>query len=320
MVVVRGRMEWVGEVRGDQEIIYRSRLAKVTSRDVAVRSQKLRFYRPGDYLVEFIRADKTKEIQRIKIVRQTALNGNDPMLALFKDFRLYAFQDSFYKTIYHLELRFVPTTGPPPLKGDVGTMFDISWKIEGGRYHILDDELPYFSKIRIFQKSIILKEFKTYDITAYLNLADGRTFEKKVTIELQPEFEKDSLALSGQSGLQFNTHRPVHFAVQKELPIAGEYAWTVKAVRQIGCPEQGLEFENVENPATKGVLHYLCDNGYEEELTQDKDFLFSRQGLREVEILFKKPGEYEVDWVGFDAGGRAYSRSSKKLMLYEEHD
>jgi len=309
---VKARIEW-GTVSGnDEEIIYRPRKKKVLFRDVELKDQKMRFHRAGDYLVEFIRENQTKDIQRIKIVRQTA---HDPLSTLFKDIHLYAFRDSFYKTIYHLELRFTP-----PLKRDLGSLFHVLWQIDGGRYHVLDEELPYFSKIRIFQKSIVLKEFKTYEITASLSLNDGQTFEKRVTIDLQPEFQQSPLLLPDQRGLQFGVNQPIHLTVPEEMPIAAldQYAWVVKAVRRLDCPQEWLEFENAKDPAVRGVLHYICDNGYEEELAKNRDFMLPTQKMSEAEIFFKKPGEYEVDLVLFDAGGKAYSRSSKRLILYDE--
>ncbi|MEK7790945.1 MAG: hypothetical protein AAB309_04900, partial [Deltaproteobacteria bacterium] len=278
---VKARIEWVAETRKDQEIIYHPRKKKVSSRDVELRDHLLYFRRPGEYLVEFIREDQTKEIRIIKVVpNQDSGIGTfgDP----FKDIHLYAFRDAFYKTIFHLELRFVR-------KGDWGSRLppppNVSWEISGGRHHVLDDELPYFSKIRAFQKSVVLKEFGSYEAKAYVSLSDGGVLERSVTINLQPEASNTPLLATDTQLLSFPINKPVRVFVQNSLSNERyQYAWRVKAVHHPECLQEWLELEDADNFSVRGILHYICDNGYEEELVAERDYLLSKQDIHKAEF------------------------------------
>lgn len=307
---VKARIEWVTETGRDQEIIYHPRKAKVSRRDVELRDRILHFRRGGEYLVEFIRGDQTKEIQRIKVIPNQD-SVMDTFRDPFKDIRLYAFRDAFYKTIFHLELRFVRN-------GNLGSQMPflphVSWEISGGRHHILDDELPYFSKIRVFQKSVVLKEFGFYEAKAYLNLPDGRILEKSVRIDLHPESQEDPRLQTEGRAVPYTVNQPVFISVQNQY--AGQYAWVVKAVRHYDCPQEWLEFENADDPNVRGVLHYICDNGYQEELVSGKDFMLPKQDAHQAEFLFKRPGEYEIGFLLFDSGGEIYSAGEKRITLY----
>jgi hypothetical protein len=318
-VNVKARIEWIAETGMDQEIIYHPRKKKVSRRDVELKDNILHFHRGGEYLIEFIREDQTKEIRKIKVVSNyDSVMGADP----FKDIHLYAFRDAFYKTIFHLELRFRPYENARTnvQKGDLGLPLNMSWEISGGRHHILDDALPYFSKIRAFQKSVVLKEFGSYEAKARLNFPDGRILEKSVKIDLRPTSQED---LHFQTeAVSYTLNQPVFISVQNQSrshiqhETPSPYAWVVKTVHRSDCPQEWLEFENADDPNVRGILHYICDNGYQEELVSGKDFMLPSQDDHQAEFLFKRPGEYEIGFLLFDSGGHVYSAGKKRITLF----
>ena len=91
-----------------------------------------------------------EEVEEEEILQTQKIN---PSLVLYKD--------SFYSTLYHADL-----------KAFGAAHASIQWEVRGGRYHIYEEELLFFKKLRPLQRTILFLEKTKYDVFVTLYKKD----------------------------------------------------------------------------------------------------------------------------------------------------
>ena len=219
--------------------------------------------------------------------------------------RLNLYKDSVYGTLYHADL------GDLLLAADTS----IHWEVQGGRYHIYEEELSFFKELRPLQRTILFLEKTKYDIFVTLN----REGENQETNHIELDFSGFS-----QSSLK------TELEVDKLSPLPGEVMkihakidslehftsrWEIKRLQKVKCPSlEDILPEAMQNELA--TISEVCDRSYEEVLVEGKDYLLEQNvsGV-EGEITFKYPGTYAIYFYGYDDHDQLLSKSFRKIVL-----
>lgn len=222
-----------------------------------------------------------------------------PQLALYKD--------SFYNTLYHADL-----TQPSLKKAAIS----IQWEVQGGRYHIYEEEMPLFKTLRPFQRTILFLEKNKYTVFVTLirhgyeqetNHIDIDLSKVMSQTPLKSEIEIDKLsALPGEA---------IKLHAKVENSGSFHYQWEAKKLQKVKCPSlEDVLPEVIQSELT--TIHEICDRSYEETMGEGKDYLLEAgQTADNIEVIFKAPGKYAVYCSEYDDQGEILSKSSRKIIL-----
>lgn len=216
-----------------------------------------------------------------------------------EDIHLYAYKDSFYNMIYHVELKLASNF----------PLHNIQWEIKGGRYHIYDDEILLLKNFRPLQKTILFLEKNTYVISATvfndtMNTTISKSMEVDVSRLLFPNKVKMAIE-SAQFELwlkeKINLAANIYDSIKEDVI----YQWEVKRLKDVTCPDVVEEH---------GYYH-VCEQKYEEEIMEGKDYLLDSKDSQKTAIQFIFPGQYVVYFWLFNTQNQPLSRVAKVFTV-----
>ena len=276
----------------------------------------LSFKQPGDFLVKVIRRDRSEKIfwLRVDDRRQRVLQESF-------DFRLVNQHDSFYPMLSHFELRALFDGDVPTSVPGTSPEIEVKWSVEGGRYHILDEELPVISVLRPFQKSVLFRERQRYEVRASVFVEGQKRFEKKTIVDFRNQFWP-----SDAVRVRLSVERAAA-AVGQWVAMRGEadtnirdlhYVWDVRKMDQTHCPEAALAYEETQRLNVSMARLKVCESDYEEQMYLDQDYLLDQQRSDHTVIRFKNPGQYKIILKVHNGNGDELGQSNRKLTVGSE--
>lgn len=220
--------------------------------------------------------------------------------------RLNLYKDSVYGTLYHADL------GDLLLAADTS----IHWEVQGGRYHIYEEELSFFKELRPLQRTILFLEKTKYDIFVTLNREGENQETNHIELDfsgLSPSSVKTELELDKLSPLPGEVVQlKVNGSSLKEI---NREIWEVKRIQKVSCPSLEDVLESaIQNELS--TISEICDRSYEEPIEEGKEYLLEKgHASNEVHVTFKTLGSYIISVWGYDAQGRLLSKSSRRIIL-----
>ncbi|MBI3016704.1 MAG: hypothetical protein HYY62_01710 [Deltaproteobacteria bacterium] len=219
--------------------------------------------------------------------------------------RLSLYKDSVYSTLYHADL------GELLLAADTS----IHWEVQGGRYHMYEEELSFFKELRPMQRTILFLEKTKYDIFVTFN----RGGQGQETNHIELDFSGISQA-SLKTELEIDKLSPLPGEVMKihaKIDSLEHFTsrWEIKRLQKVKCHSlEDILPEAMQNELA--TISEVCDRSYEEVLVEGKDYLLEQKASSvEGEIIFKHPGTYAIYFYGYDTQGQLLSKSFRKIVL-----
>ncbi|MBI3018817.1 MAG: hypothetical protein HYY61_02885 [Deltaproteobacteria bacterium] len=220
--------------------------------------------------------------------------------------RLSLYKDSVYSTLYHADLKTSLSA----------TASSLQWEVQGGRYHIYEEELSFFKKLRPLQRTILFLEKTKYDV--FVTLTRGGQTQETNHIELdfsglspssvKTELELDKLSPLPGEAVQLKVNN-------RSLEGFDHGVWEVKRLKKVSCPSLEDVLADVIQSELMTISE-LCDRFYEEPLEEGKDYLLEKgQASNEVHVTFKTLGSYTISFWGYDRQGQLLSKSFRRIIL-----
>ncbi len=220
--------------------------------------------------------------------------------------RLVLYKDSVYNTLYHAALE----------SSLLAVDTSIHWEVQGGRYHIYEEELSFFKELRPFQRTILFLEKTKYDVFVTLT-REGQVQETNhieldfsgfSSPSLKAELEMDKLSPLPGEAIQLKVQGLSLEAFHHEI-------WEVKRLQKVTCPSLEDVLADVIQ-SELSTISEICDRSYEEPLEEGKDYLLEKgRASNEVHVTFKTSGQYTISFWGYDRQGQLLSKSSRKIIL-----
>ena len=218
---------------------------------------------------------------------------------------LNLYKDSVYSTLYHADL-----------KTSLSANVSLQWEVQGGRYHIYEEELSFFKRLRPLQRTLLFLEKTKYDIFVTLH-HKGQVYETNhIELDfsgLSPSSVKTELELDKLSPLPGEVVQlKVNGSSLKEI---NREIWEVKRIQKVSCPSLEDVLESaIQNELS--TISEICDRSYEEPIEEGKEYLLEKgHASNEVHVTFKTLGSYIISVWGYDAQGRLLSKSSRRIIL-----
>ena len=213
--------------------------------------------------------------------QESPMHGGDLDAVEFKLVRLH---DSQFQSIAHLELR-----SDQPL-----TVFPekVEWEVTGGRYHILETELPAISYFQPFQRTVLFKEKVPYHVVVKL-LVKGVWKEVSQEVELM--------------GLEGDSFKPVldldklEARLGEKIKLWGEVSnpeeishveWEVRRLSKSHCLKAALSLEDSSSIPVRMALERVCGVDMEETLSIGEAYDLISSQFRQGVVQFKTPGKF----------------------------
>ncbi|HBQ21581.1 MAG: hypothetical protein A2Z91_02400 [Deltaproteobacteria bacterium GWA2_38_16] len=211
---------------------------------------------------------------------------------------LASYKDSFYNTLYHVAL-----------KSDLSSDIEVTWEVSGGRYYILDEEVPELQNKRPTQRTILFLQKNKYEVLAAVILNGEKQILKKTDIDLT-RLEEPSYDIRADFGVD-----KLAFQVGEKVELMGEveknqhtfneneilkYQWEIKKIKPVYCPSG---FDSVD----------ICNKSYEEVAISGEDYHLEKETSIHPSIVFNKEGQYVIYFWVLDEAGNFLAKFSKKF-------
>ena len=263
-----------------------TKLSDIRSKDIQVMEDHISFQKPGLYLVE--------EDHLPKLIRVASQQNNAVL-----DFELHAFKDSFYNTLYHFDLVFFED-----LKDKV---LDVSWQVDGGRFHFYDEDLSYLKRTRPIQKTILFLEKKVYEISVTLRFNEKEVLTKKISLDLIKGFDEDSDQDYRLKAFYKDSENTIQLLSDLDLEQSKKYHWQLGRLEKVYCDESIRYLE------TAADVEKICNRSYVRKLTKGIDYDLQNSSFKEALLILKGPGNYLINLEVTNAQNELLHKLSQKL-------